>query len=167
MSQLFGNDYSGYVNKKYYYLHLTEKKEAYTLRKTGQRPLCSWHRCLCCTLSRVWLFVTPRTVWPARLLSPWDYTGKNTGVVCHSLLQGIFPTQGRNLCLLRLLYLQADSLPLSHLGIPTDTSVVINFLVILHSPTALFSYIFQPVLGVLILANVYINAQSLSKYHIF
>ena len=29
---------------------------------------------------------------------PWDSPGKNTGVVgCHSLLQGIFPTQGSNL----------------------------------------------------------------------
>ena len=29
--------------------------------------------------------------------------GKNTGVGCHALLQGIFPTQGLNLCLLLLL----------------------------------------------------------------
>ena len=28
-------------------------------------------------------------------LCPWDSPGKNTGVGCHSLLQGIFPTQGR------------------------------------------------------------------------
>ena len=27
-------------------------------------------------------------------LCPWDSPGKNTGVGCHSLLQGIFPTQG-------------------------------------------------------------------------
>ena len=26
----------------------------------------------------------------------WDFPGKNTGVGCHSLLQGIFPTQGLN-----------------------------------------------------------------------
>jgi len=26
----------------------------------------------------------------------WDFPGKNTGVSCHSLLQGIFPTQGSN-----------------------------------------------------------------------
>ena len=32
---------------------------------------------------------------PARLLS-WDSPGKNTGVGCHSLLQGIFLTQGLN-----------------------------------------------------------------------
>ena len=33
---------------------------------------------------------------PARLLCPWDSPGKNTGVSCHFLLQGIFPTPGTN-----------------------------------------------------------------------
>ena len=33
---------------------------------------------------------------PARLLCPWDSPGKNAGVGCHFLLQGIFPTQGWN-----------------------------------------------------------------------
>ena len=31
-----------------------------------------------------------------RLLRPWDSPGKNTGVGCHFLLRGIFPTQGSN-----------------------------------------------------------------------
>ena len=35
-----------------------------------------------------------------RPLWPWDFPGKNTGVGCHFLLQGIFPTQGSNLGLL-------------------------------------------------------------------
>ena len=39
-------------------------------------------------LSRVRIF--------ARLLHPWDSPGKNTGVGCHFLLQGIFLTQGSN-----------------------------------------------------------------------
>ena len=30
----------------------------------------------------------------SRLLCPWDFPGKNTGVGCHFLLLGIFPTQG-------------------------------------------------------------------------
>ena len=29
-------------------------------------------------------------------LCPWDFPGKSTGVGCHFLLQGIFPTQGLN-----------------------------------------------------------------------
>ena len=32
----------------------------------------------------------------SRLLCPWDSPGKDTGVGCHALLQGIFPTQGSN-----------------------------------------------------------------------
>ena len=30
--------------------------------------------------------------WPARLLRPWDFPGKNTGVGCHFLLQGSSPS---------------------------------------------------------------------------
>ena len=37
---------------------------------------------------------------PARILCPWDSSGKNTGVGSHSFLQGIFLTQGSNLGLL-------------------------------------------------------------------
>ena len=33
---------------------------------------------------------------PARLLCPWDSPGKNAGVGCRALLQGIFLTQGSN-----------------------------------------------------------------------
>ena len=33
---------------------------------------------------------------PSRLLCPWDFPGKNTEVGSHSLLQGIFLTQGLN-----------------------------------------------------------------------
>ena len=42
-----------------------------------------------------------------------DSPGKNTGVGCHALLQGIFLTQGLNLRLLCLLHWQASSLPLA------------------------------------------------------
>ena len=52
---------------------------------------------------------------PTRLLHPWGCPGKNTGVGCHFLLQGIFPTQGSNPGLLhwrQMLY------PLSHQGSP-------------------------------------------------
>ena len=42
--------------------------------------------------------VTPWTV-ARSLLCPWRFPGKNTGVGCHALLQGIFPTQGLNLYL--------------------------------------------------------------------
>ena len=49
-----------------------------------------------------------RRAWPSPVvpdlldgcLCPWNSPGKNTGVSCHFLLQGIFPTQGLNLHLL-------------------------------------------------------------------
>ena len=44
----------------------------------------------------------PNGLQPARLLCPWDSPGKNTGVSCHALLQGIFQTQGLNPHLLHL-----------------------------------------------------------------
>ena len=49
----------------------------------------------------------PHGLNPTRLLCPWDFQSKNTGVGCHFLLQGIFPTQGSNS---HLLHWQADSL---------------------------------------------------------
>ena len=64
------------------------------------------HAQLCPTLG-------PQRLQPPRLLCPWDFPGKNTGVGCHFLLQGIFPAQGWNP---HLMYWQADSLPLSHQG---------------------------------------------------
>ena len=49
-------------------------------------------------LSRVRCFATPWTVAPQAPLS-WDSPGRNTGVGCHALLQGIFLTQGSHPCL--------------------------------------------------------------------
>ena len=55
----------------------------------------------------------PHGLQPPRLLHPWDFPGKSSGVGCRFLLQGIFVTQGLNPGLLhcrRMLY------PLSHQG---------------------------------------------------
>ena len=38
----------------------------------------------------------PYGLWSARLLCPWISPGKNTGMVCHALLQGMFLTWGWN-----------------------------------------------------------------------
>ena len=77
------------------------------------------HACMLSHLSRVQLFVTLWTVArQAPLACPWDSPSKNTGVGCHVLLQGIFPTQGSNLYLLHLLHWQVDSLPLAPPGKP-------------------------------------------------
>ena len=53
----------------------------------------------------------PHGLSPTRLLCSWDYPGKNNGVGCHFLLEGIFLTLGSNPCLLCLLHWQADTEP--------------------------------------------------------
>ena len=62
-------------------------------------------------LSCVQLFATPWTV----AHQGWDSPGRNTGVGCHSLLQGIFPTQWWNL---GLPYCRQILYRLSHQGSP-------------------------------------------------
>ena len=57
----------------------------------------------------------PHGLGPTKLLCPWNSPGKNTGVGCHFLLQGIFLTQGSNPglpCCRQILY------HLSHQGNP-------------------------------------------------
>ena len=57
----------------------------------------------------------PHGLGPARFLCQWNSPGKNTGVGCHSFLQGIFPTQESNL---NLPYYRQILYCLSHQGSP-------------------------------------------------
>ena len=54
---------------------------------------------------------------PRKFLCPWNFQGKNTGMVCHALLQWVFLTQGLNL------HWQGDSLPLMPPGNPINICV--------------------------------------------
>ena len=64
-------------------------------------PNSVWYSVCVCVRVRVYvqcvlsclLFVTPWIV-AHHSPCPWNFPGKNTGVGCHFLLQGIFPTQG-------------------------------------------------------------------------
>ena len=71
--------------------------------------------------SHVWLFVTPCIVEPTKLLCPLYSPGKNTGVVCRALMQGLFLTQGWKLHFLQVLHWQVGSLPQTLCGKPTHT----------------------------------------------
>ena len=68
--------------------------------------IASSNKCMLSFFSRVWLCAT---LWIIAYQSPlsMDFSRKNTGVCCHFLLQGIFPTQGSNPCSLCLLHWQA------------------------------------------------------------
>ena len=54
----------------------------------------------------------PHGLWPARLLCPWNFPGKTTGVGSHSLLQGILLNLG-------LLHCRWILYHLSHQGSPS------------------------------------------------
>ena len=77
---------------------------------------------------------------PSRLLSPWDFPGKNIAVGCHLLLQGIFPIQGTNPGLLHC----RQTLPSETPGKPTKYTPVIKIQQENHGPRtskgSLFSY---------------------------
>ena len=54
---------------------------------------------VCCVVSVCVFLVTqsrPTLCNPCKAPRQWNFPGKNTGVGCHSLLQGIFLTQGPN-----------------------------------------------------------------------
>ena len=76
--------------------------------------------------SHVLLFAALWTV-AHQVPQPWDSAGKNTGVGCHALLQGIFPTQGLNSHLLGLLHWQVGSLPLVPPGKPSVIKLKIAY----------------------------------------
>ena len=52
--------------------------------------------CVCVSHSVASNSLRSHGLWPARLLCSWNSPGKNTGVGCHVLLQGICLTQGLN-----------------------------------------------------------------------
>ena len=79
--------------------------------------LCSlepcWYHCVWISSVSSLLSPPPSSLllsWKLYILCLWDSPSRNTGVSCRFLLQGIFPIQGMNLC---LLHLEVDSLPLA------------------------------------------------------
>ena len=67
------------------------------LVKMSQEQCKHIHGCCCCfSRSVVFDSLRPHGLLPTRLLCPWTSPGQNTGMGSHSLLQGIFPTEGLN-----------------------------------------------------------------------
>ena len=85
-------------------------------RKVKEKTRKHFYVSLCSPIKSCLILCDPMDCSPTRLLCPWDFPGKNTGVSCHFLLQGVFLTQGLNP--MSLLRWQAGSLPLSHQGRP-------------------------------------------------
>ena len=69
--------------------HLVCSREEIYLNSLFRESACVFVAQSCPTLQ-------PHELQPTRLLCPRNSPGTNTGMGCHSLLQGIFPTQGLN-----------------------------------------------------------------------
>ena len=73
-------------------------------QKFSQEPRGPLRHLFVCMFSVVSHSLWSHGLQPTRLLFLWDFSGKNTGTGCHSLLQEFFPTQGSNSCILCLLH---------------------------------------------------------------
>ena len=77
----------------------------------------------CCLVAKLHpTLIQPHRLQPTRFLCPQDIPGKSTVVGCHFLLQGIFPAQGSNLC---LLHYRQILIPLIHRGSPFDSKAIL------------------------------------------
>ena len=92
-----------------------------------------------CLVAQSYLILWDSMDCNPRLLSPWDFPGKNTGAGCHFLLQDIFLTQGSNRHLLH-----GRRSPLGHLEAPGP--VMQHILEVAELPTSMLntSHSFQP-----------------------
>ena len=80
--------------------------------------------CSCYFVAKLYLtLLRPQGLQLTRILCPWDFPCKNTGVCCHFLLLGIFLTQRLNPW---LLHWEADFLPLTHQDNPVEYFSVIK-----------------------------------------
>jgi len=98
----------------------TERNEQHwTLQFLNQNTLLnvlSGVHCCCLVMNSFQTLLWPCGLSPIRLLCPWNFPGKNTGVGCHCLLQGILPP------------FQVNSLPMSHKGSPSGVHIFLKIL---------------------------------------
>ena len=76
------------------------------LAQANHQDICSLHKHLpsltCSVVSdSLWPLVC---MFPTKLLCPWNFSGRDTGMSSHFLLQGFLPTHGSNLHLLHCLH---------------------------------------------------------------
>ena len=106
------NDKKCYIKKQNFssLKDIISRKQKWKLQ-AGEKCLLNIQQLLCIqsmwksSEKTVWKFIAkscltlcaPVDCSPPRLLCPQGFPGKNTGMGCHFLLQGIFPNQGSNL----------------------------------------------------------------------
>ena len=99
----FGDRFICVVAWSVFYIFVWPNRTSLVAHTTEWLHFASWPMISCC-LARLCCVshsvmsdsLQPHGLWPTRPLDPLNSPGKNIGVGCHSLLQGIFPTQGLN-----------------------------------------------------------------------
>ena len=93
---------------------------------------------------------------PTRLLRPWDFPGKSTGVGCHFLLQKFFLTQGSNP---GLLHCRQTLYRLSHQGIfaPNSAKIWLNRWLGL-------AWQIRPIWFLLSILNIFLQSSRIRKW---
>ena len=128
-SQRVGHDWATELNwteLKHSYFYIYVNSFNYSL-------LCNPVLCVQSHFNCVQLFATIETIAPTLTVPPissvygWKSLANNNAMICHALLQRVFPTQGSNLHLLHLLHWQASSLPLA----PTLSYKVVIIIIII------------------------------------
>ena len=102
------------------------------IQATGTHTL-RWGACIMglvvvYSLTCVQLLATPWTVQHARLLCPWGFPGKNTGVDCHFLLQGNLPKPGTEpLSPARAKFFTGETTEKPHKGVTRKNCLAIKY----------------------------------------
>ena len=90
------------------------------LTQANHQDICSLHK----HLPSLTCSVVVNSLWPldctlpTKLLCPWTFSGRDTGMNSHFFLQGFLPTQGSNLHLLYYLHCSWILYQLIHQGSP-------------------------------------------------
>ena len=98
---------------------------------SGTCSVCVCYAVLCLVTQLYLTLCNPMDCNPPGTSVHGDSPGKNTGVGCHALLQGIFPTLGSNLHFLCLLHCRWTLYLLSHRGSPSY--LYINWITLLYT----------------------------------
>ena len=83
------------------FIHSSPKLSEHTYDHYSDPFIGRLHACLVAKLCLTW---RPHRLQPTKLLCPWDFPGRNTGVGCHFLLQKIFSDYVSLFCLVLFLW---------------------------------------------------------------
>jgi len=108
-------------HRQLYWISCRQTTMGRNMKKNAYIHHIMWNVCVQARLLKLCLTLCdPMNYRPPSSSVHGDSAGKNTGMGCCALLQGIFQTQGSNPLLLCLLYWQAGSLPLVPPGKPIE-----------------------------------------------